>query len=208
MGTQSGSPHPEDAGGERPIRSLEDLRRLLAGKDDFEALVALTESDPLRLEDRVFAFLRGRYMLLNPRTVMTRALTWLATWANEPLTVESLDDLIDRSLAAVVEELLAEETREARENPVLPEPLEPRYALLARRLGLSPSQVRYASQAMNDLPEHEREAIHAMLVQGLGFTRFAQAKGLDAREAKNLALRALLALRKRIEELQEGGGDE
>lgn len=209
MGTSSGSEHPLDpygGDGERRVRSLEDLRRLLADKDQFESLVALTEGDPLGLEDATFARLRKRHMLLNPRQVMGRALTWLATWGVQPIGVESLADLIDRSLAVAIEELLEEEARAAREDSVSYEPLEPRYALIARRLGLTPSQVRYASQAMNDLPEEQREAISMMLVRGQGFTRFAREKGIGAREARDRILRALAALRKRIDELEKEGG--
>ena len=209
-GTTDDADEPSDDG-RKPVRTLAELARLLSGKDDFQALVALTEDDPLRLEGRALDWVREHHLLLDRRKLVARSSTWLVAWGRGPVGHESLDELVAAAFASARDELLDEELAEARAarlDPALAEALSPRHAVLARRLGLRPDQVRFASAAMNDLPENERAALFTMLVQGEGFTHYAERMGITAREARDLLAAALFALSHRIREYTGDGTED
>lgn len=192
-------PHdPSDSPGRNrapEVRTAAQLRGLLEGKSEEEALRALTAGDPLRMSRRVKKWLQSNWVLMDRRQLMTRALPHLVQDARGIEDEDALEGWLTDRITVAAWGLFMEEERAARLGEMLEEPLDPRYRWL-QAVGIDePAKLRRACVAFNGLPDEYRHAAYAMLVEKEGFAHFARRMGISARESRDRMVRALAMIR-------------
>lgn len=177
------------------IGSASRLRKMLADRDEFESLTLLFEGDPLRLSDVAATWMGENGYLLDRRRLSLKAIALAADRAKELRDDSDLEAWKRTLIADSGRVLLYEETQSTFVDRPAQEPLEPRFLFLQDALGVELGNVRRACTAFNGLPTLERCALHYMLVQRKGFTRYANERGITAREARDLLVRAITAVK-------------
>lgn len=184
------------------LESLADLRRLLRGRDVREAAVALVLHDPVGLVRRAREWMSENGYLFDLQELVQGAALSIQLRARTVRDSASLDMWIHRILDAQRSCLLRADEARLEEGPR--EPLQPRFRILARALGLEHADLMPAMVALNGLPDVPRRALHALLIEREGFTSFANRVGVPARQARAILADALV----RLEEAAFPGGSD
>lgn len=165
-------------------------RQLLAGASPREVLARLMNGDPLGLRGKVVERLRARSLLLDADRALLRAFARTARFAlryrGEPA--------LDAWLAGLVDEALGDLLREEAEWLRRGSPGGSEVAAfndLARPLGLEPGRMRAACAAFNQLPDGDRRAFYALLIEGRSLDDLARESGESASSVARAARRGL-----------------
>lgn len=199
--TQSCSPGAHGAAGvSAPTRdartpgALEPRRALLAFGGPRDVLARIVDGDPLGLRPLLAARVRGRCLLVDADRVHLRALALCArhapSYRGRPALEEWLTLLVDRALDEVIDEEAQRLVRSSTSHEVE----DGAFAQLARPLGLAPEEARRACARFNRLPQEQREAFHAWVLERGTLDELARRTGLGASEFARRARRALSAL--------------
>jgi DNA-directed RNA polymerase specialized sigma24 family protein len=172
-------------------------KQLLSGASPREVLARIMNGDPLEVRARVSARLRERALLFDVDRVLLRSFARTARFAvryrGDPPLDAWLASMVDEALA----DLLREDAEAERENAPLDERQHSVYCALARPLGLDPTRMRGVCSTFNALPDEERRAFHAFVIEGASLDDLARARSLSASEVARAARRALDALLER-----------
>ncbi|HVS11670.1 MAG TPA: hypothetical protein VMS76_17515 [Planctomycetota bacterium] len=169
-------------------------RQLLSGSSPREVLARILPGDPLELRRLAGERLRERAWLCDADRVFLRAVARCARFAvryrGQPELKAWLGERVDEALA----DLLREDLEAERAG----QPAEPEasaaYEDLARPLGLAPAAMRGVCVAFNQLPEPERKAFFALVIESRSLDELARASGAPATEIARRARRALDAV--------------
>ncbi len=162
-------------------------RHLLVGSPR-EVLARIVPNDPLGLRAVVAQGLRDSAMFLDSDRVHLRALALVARAAPRYHGRPDFPLWVRGHAGRAIEEILREESESASADP------DPAFQQLARPLGLDPAAMRRACLVFNRLPEPERAAFQALVVEGRGLDELARTAGQSATELARRARRALDAL--------------
>jgi DNA-directed RNA polymerase specialized sigma24 family protein len=169
-------------------------RQLLSGSSSREVLARIHPGDPLELRRLAGERLRERAWLCDADRVFVRAVARCARFAvryrGQPELKTWLGERVDEALADLLREDL-----EAERAGQPPEPeASAAYEDLARPLGLPPAAMRGVCVAFNQLPEAERKAFFALVIESRSLDELARASGEPAPEIARRARRALDAV--------------
>lgn len=185
---RGGSPSQSDA----PSRAH--WRQILSGASPREVLGRLMSGDPLRIRALVSSKLAERAYLCDADRVFLRATARASRFA---VRYRGQPD-IDEWLAGIVDEALLDLLREDLEADRAggePDPADIAACVdLARPLGLDPRTMRSVCSAFNHLPDGERRAFQALVIDGRALDDVARASSQSATEIARAARRALDAL--------------
>ena len=168
-----------------------DWRTWLAGGSSKEVLARLVQGDPLELRAVVAERLRARAYLLPGDRVHLRS---LARCARHALGYRGRPPL-DAWLRDRVDEAVVDLLREDGQGPIEGEEAPPGelsyYRELAAPLGLDPAEMRGVCAAFNRLPEPDRAAFCALVIEGRPLEEVSEEAGASATEVARRARRAL-----------------
>lgn len=166
-------------------------RQLLAGSTPREVLARLVPQDPLKLRELVAERLRARCYLCDADRVFLRSLARVARFAvryrGQPDITTWLQGLVDEALLDVLREERESELPGAQVDAVT----HAAFVDLARPLGLDPAAMRGACSRFNQLPETERSAFFALLIDGRELDELARSTSKSATELARSARRGL-----------------
>jgi len=169
-------------------------RQLLSGSSSREVLGRIHPGDPLELRRLAGERLRERAWLCDADRVFVRAVARCARFAvryrGQPELKAWLGERVDEALADLLREDLE---AERADQPPEPE-ASAAYEDLARPLGLPPAAMRGVCVAFNQLPEPERRAFFALVIESRSLDELARASGEPATEIARRARRALDAV--------------
>jgi DNA-directed RNA polymerase specialized sigma24 family protein len=182
----------ESASAQSPARAGHaHWRQILSGASPREVLARLMAGDPLRIRGLVARKLSERAYLCDADRVFMRSIARVSRFAvryrGQPEIDEWLSGAVDEALLDLLRDDLEAERAGGAANP---DDLAA-FVDLARPLGLEPLAMRKVCNAFNHLPEPERRAFHALLIDGATLDAIARASGQSATESARAARRAL-----------------
>ncbi len=186
------------------VETVEELRQLLAGKDELERLIALHEGDPLRFAHRANDWLARCCHLIDLRKLALKSETLAAARMGDLSGIDDLNGFLDNAIEDAARTLLREDVLLAGEDAPIDEPYEPRFRLLLAHLAVEPAQLRRAVVAINELKTVERHVFYHCFVRGNGFGRYAREFGTDALRARELFVRAVKSITRVLDGGEQG----
>jgi len=189
----SDSPQAADAAPQRPAAraSHAHWRQILSGASPREVLARLMSGDPLRIRSLVARKLTERAYLCDADRVFMRSIARVSRFAVRYRGQPEIDDWLGSAVDEALLDLLRDDL-EAERAGGAPDPGEiAAFVDFARPLGLEPLAMRGVCNAFNHLPELERRAFHALLIEGLTLDAASRASGQSATDVARAARRAL-----------------
>ncbi|MBL8858219.1 MAG: hypothetical protein JNL28_06940 [Planctomycetes bacterium] len=170
-------------------------RPWLAGGSSREVLARIVGEDPLRVRDHVARELSEGAYLLDAHRVTLRCFALIARHAlkyrGRPVIDEWLTALARESIAAIVREDGDAERRPFVHGQEPGREHGEAFWALARPLGLEPDAMGRACLAFNRLPQAERSAFFALVLQGRTLDELVRTWGEKPTEIARRARRAL-----------------
>jgi DNA-directed RNA polymerase specialized sigma24 family protein len=166
-------------------------RQILSGASPREVLARLMSGDPLRIRGLVARKLSERAYLCDADRVFMRSIARVSRFAVRYRGQPEIDEWLGSAVDEALLDLLRDDLEAERAGGAADPDEIAAFVDLARPLGLEPLAMRRVCNTFNHLPEVERRAFHALLVEGSTLDAIARASGPSATEVARAARRAL-----------------
>jgi DNA-directed RNA polymerase specialized sigma24 family protein len=156
------------------VGSPDDPRvRYLQGASTRDILRKLWEGDPLDFSRRTTERIRERAILIDASRAIGYAMARAAFDARDYNAGSSLDAFLARCIERALDELIADDRNFDRRGIPVDADSEPNYAFLSEALELPPMLGRKACVIFNSMPDEQRRATWAILVEGRSIAEHA-----------------------------------